>query len=401
MELSRYVFLSGDTLYNSMNNVAVPHNSTEDELRAGFFLAGQERQSLESRLFASPKRMTVKIIPTWECNLRCKHCSVLHRLRKRDDFSIDPADVVRFMEGLKSHYGLDKFSLLFIGGECLLRSKECLSIAEAVVSCFGAENVSVSLTTNLSVDLTVEAVRLLSMTKAFDVSLDGTEEQHNWQRKSNGLQPGLNPFRKTFFNIMRLVKLGLKDKIKVQAAIQDAVSDEVEKARFFENLVRIGVSFDNITYGGVHPTAKNDKVDQTYLDHLKSTTFWRIPCCDYRYMAHFSFNPDGSIDDDYFGNIEERSSLNISGFGRSYGVPELESMYRRRIERNMSVMNDEVCLNQCPVLAYCWGRCHSNSFAVRNPSAHCDMVGLERAVSESIAAGGNGTQFKGCSVPKN
>lgn len=384
-----------------MNNIRLSVDTSENELGEKFFLAGQERQSLEARLFAKPKRLAVKIIPTWECNLRCKHCSVLHRLKKRDDFSISAADVVRFMEGLKAYYGLEKFSLLFIGGECLLRSKECLSIAEAVSSSLGRDNVLVSVTTNLSVDLSVDAVRLLSMTKNFDVSLDGTEEQHNWQRKANATHSGFNPFRKTFFNIMRLVKLGLRDKIKVQAAIQDAVSGDAHKEKFFENLVRIGVLLDNITYGGVHPTVKNPHVDQTYLDHLKSTSFWRIPCCDYRYMAHFSFNPDGSIDDDYFGNIAERSALNISEFGRSYGVKELESMYRSKIERNMSIMNDKVCLNKCPVLAYCWGRCHSNNLAVTNPSSHCDMIGLEKAVVDSFS-GVSGEEFvgRGCIVEK-
>jgi radical SAM protein with 4Fe4S-binding SPASM domain len=393
LETSRYVFKSGETLYNSMTNDRVDIGSSEEELRDKLFLAGQERQSLEARLFAKPKRLTVKIIPTWECNLRCKHCSVLHRLKKRDDFCIDPSDVVRFMESFKSHYGLNKFSLLFIGGECLLRSKECLAIADAVSSAIGKENVMISLTTNLSLNLNVDAVRLLSMTKAFDISLDGTEFQHNWQRKFNAPGSDINPFRKTFFNIMRLLKLGLKDKIKVQAAIQDAMSDENEKIKFFESLVRIGVSFENITYGGVHPTIKNPKVDQTYLDHLKSTTFWRIPCCDYRYMAHFSFNPDGSMDNDYFGNISEKSELNISDFGRSYGIEELEAAYRHKIEKNMNIMNDEVCLKKCPVLAYCWGRCHNNSMAVNNPSAHCDMAGLEKAVKESFS-GGNGHKIQ-------
>lgn len=383
---SRYVFRSGDKIYNSMNNVSLDIGSSESEFRENFFLAGQERQSLEARLFSRPKRLAVKIIPTWECNLRCKHCSVLHRLKKRDDFGIDPFDVANFMKSFKSHYGIDKFTLLFIGGECLLKSSECLSIADAVVSSLGADNVIISLTTNLSVDLTADSVRLLSMTKAFDVSLDGTEEQHNWQRKANGVQSGINPFRKTFFNIMRLVKLGLSDKIKVQAAIQDSMASKEEKARFFENLVRIGVSFKNITYGGVHPTEKNPKVDETYLKHLKSTSFWRTPCCDYRYMAHFSFNPDGSIDSDYFGNIKDSATFNISEFGKSYGIAELEDFYRSKIEKNMSVMNDEVCLNQCPVLAYCWGRCHNNAHAVRNPSSHCDMVGLEKAVIQSISA---------------
>lgn len=383
---SRYVFGSGDKLYNSMNNVSLDIGSPESEFRENFFLAGQERQALEARLFSRPKRLAVKIIPTWECNLRCKHCSVLHRLKKRDDFGIDASDVANFMKSFKSHYGLDKFTLLFIGGECLLRSSECLSIADAVVSSLGADNVTISLTTNLSVDLTADSVRLLSMTKAFDVSLDGTEKQHNWQRKANGVQSGANPFRKTFFNIMRLVKLGLSDKIKVQAAIQDSMASEEEKARFFENLVRIGVLLKNITYGGVHPTEKNPRVDETYLKHLKSTSFWRTPCCDYRYMAHFSFNPDGSIDGDYFGNIKDRATFNISEFGKSYGIAELEDFYRSKIEKNMSVMNDEVCLNECPVLAYCWGRCHNNAHAVRNPSSHCDMVGLEKAVIQSVSA---------------
>jgi radical SAM protein with 4Fe4S-binding SPASM domain len=385
MEFSRYVFESGDMLYNSMNNIKLNRDSSEDEFRSNFFLAGQERESLHARLFIKPKRLAVKIIPTWECNLRCKHCSVLHRLRQRDDFSINPDDVIRFMKTFKDHYGLEKFSLFFIGGECLLRAKECLAIAEAVISELGRENMALSLTTNLSLDLTHESVKLLSMMDAFDVSLDGTEAQHNWQRKNHKDYSDANPYRKTFFNIMRLVKLGLSNKIKVQAAVQDQVADEDEKVSFFESLISIGVLFDNITYGGVHPTVKNPKVDEAYTNYLRSTTFWKSPCCEYRYMAHFGFNPDGSYDYDYFENISENRSFNLSEFGKSYGIAEVEDIYRNKIQKNMSVMNDEVCMNKCPVLAYCWGRCHNNTFNLSNPSSHCNMRGLEEEVKKSLS----------------
>jgi hypothetical protein len=223
------------------------------------------------------------------------------------------------------------------------------------------------------------------MMDAFDVSLDGTEAQHNWQRKNHKDYSEKNPYRKTFFNLMRLVKLGLSKKIKVQAAIQDQVADEEEKISFFENLVSIGVLFDNITYGGVHPTVKNPKVDEAYKDYLRSTTFWKSPCCEYRYMAHFGFNPDGSYDYDYFENVSESRSFNLSEFGKSYGIAEVEDIYRNKIQKNMSVMNDEVCMNKCPVLAYCWGRCHNNTFNLNNPSSHCNMRGLEEEVKKSLS----------------
>lgn len=385
IELSRYVFRYGETLFNSMSGESLRADAPEQELRERLFLAGQEEEALEARLFRRPKSVVVKIIPTWECNLRCKHCSVLHRLRRRDGFSIDPGDVVRFMSSVGDHYGVEKFGLFFIGGECLLRTRECLAIADAVVASLGRERIKMSLTTNLSLDLDLDAVRLLSMMDSFDVSLDGTEKQHNWQRKAHKEYGEINPYRKTFFNIMRLVKVGLADKIKVQAAVQDEVADEAERLRFFQDMARIGVAFENITYGGVHPTKLNPKVDETYANYLKSTTPWRTPCCDYRYMTHFSFNPDGTLDQDYFFNIKERASPNISDFGRSYGIRELEAGYEDKIRRNMSVMKDEVCKNHCPVLAYCWGRCHNNGFVTDRPSLHCDMRGLEVAVRKSMS----------------
>lgn len=386
---SRYVFPSGDMLYNSMNRVWIAADSSEDDLRKGFFLAGQEKESLDARLFAKPDHLAVKIIPTWECNLRCKHCSVLHRLKRRDDFEINPDDVIRFMRSLGDHYGIKKFSLFFIGGECLLKTKECLLIADAVVPAMGEENIALSLTTNLSLDLTPDSVKFLSMTKSFDVSLDGTESQHNWQRKPHKDYEEINPYRKTFFNIMRLVKLGFSEKMKIKAAVQDCVSDEAEKIKLFEDLVKIGVPFENIIYGGVHPTKNNPKVDETYTNYLKEKTFWKVPCCDYRYMSHFSFNPDGSLDDDYFLHIQDRSSFNISEFGRKYGIKELEFAYEQKIRNNLSIMQDEVCLGQCPVVAYCWGRCHNNGFVTKNPSSHCDMKGLEEGVKKSMSCGLN------------
>jgi radical SAM protein with 4Fe4S-binding SPASM domain len=218
------------------------------------------------------------------------------------------------------------------------------------------------------------------LTNAFDVSLDGIEHQHNWQRKDADDNPVANPYKKTFFNIMRLVKLGLAEKIKVQAAVQDQVLNEEDKIKFFENLISVGVLLKNITYGGVHPTKKNPKLDDTYVNSLRSKTFWRVPCCDYRYMSHFSINPDGSFDDDYFQNVQRNIVRNISDFGKCYEISDLELSYREKIEKNMSVMNDRICLEKCPVLAYCWGRCHNNGYTLSNPSAHCDMKGLEEEV---------------------
>jgi len=374
---SRYVVRTEGVLYNTMTQQSLPEDAPLDELEDGLFLAGQEGESLERRLFSPPKEeLSLRILPTWECNLRCNHCCVLGLLKARDECKIDPADLVRLCRAHKERYGTRKFNVSFLGGECLIKARECLEILEGLIGEFGQENVNCSLTTNLALPLDADSVRLLSMSYV-DVSLDGLEDQHNWQRKS--ADKSVNPHRRTFCNLARLVKLGMGERMTVQAAIQQEVYDPEKQREFFKSLLKIGVK--KIIYGTCYPTRQNPEPDQIYLDCLKTPKMFKRMCCDYRYMGLFTVNSKNEIVGDYFG-LSDAEPLKLAEFGTSYDMESLERHYEAKIRGRLNILKDKTCTDKCPVVAYCWGGCQNSEFTAKEPSKYCNMTGLKEMVDE-------------------
>ena len=363
---SRYVVKTEGLLYNTMTKQTLPEDAGQDELRAGLFLAGQERESLERTLFEPPKEsLSLRILPTWECNLRCNHCCVLGLLKAKDDCQIDPTDVVRLCRLHRQKYGTKKL---------LIKARECLAIIETLMGEFGEDNTSCSLTTNLALPLDETSVRLLSMS-IIDVSLDGMEDQHNWQRKS--ADKSLNPHRRTFCNLARLVKLGMADKINVQAAVQQDVYEEKKYKEYIRSLLKIGIK--KILYGTCYPTRQNPEPDQIYLDCLQKPRLLKRPCCDYRFMGLFTINSKNEIVGDYFG-LSDAKPLKLSELGKSYDLESLERHYEEKMRGRLNILHDKTCLEQCPVVAYCWGGCQNSEFISKEPSKYCNMAGLKEMV---------------------
>ena len=325
--------------------------------------------------------LALRLLPTWECNLRCNHCCVLGLLKAKDDCEIRPEDVLKFCRAHKDRYGTTKFNLSFLGGECLLKARQCLEILDIVTHEFGEEAVHCSLTTNLSMDLDATHMALLCRCYV-DVSLDGLEDQHNWQRKS--LTKESNPFRKTFCNLARLMKLGMKERVTVQAAVQQKMYDNTKKIEFFRSLIKIGVK--KILYGTCYPTQQNPDPDQIYLECLKNPRLVQKTCCDYRYMNLFTINSKNEIVGDYFG-LYQAKPFNLKDFGFSYGMDDLEKAYKEKIRNGLNILHDKTCMDECPVVAYCWGGCQNSEFNAKEPSRYCSRDSLESLVRSMAEQG--------------
>lgn len=381
MKLSRYVFKVGEEYLNTMTQKRLPVNAEPEQLQESLFLSGQEEEAMNKRLFRNPSDLQLRILPTWECNLRCKHCSVLKNLKKNDPCKVNPEDVLNFCLAHMKRYGHKKIGISFIGGECLLESGKCLEIMKLLEKESGAE-ISSSLTTNFAMKLTEEMVELLSKMSNFMVSLDGDEEQHNWQRKSADNR--LNPYKKTLANIKRMIILGLSEKMRVQAAIQDEVYDKDKKESQIRTLTKMGIK--NISYGSCHPTVQKPDPDKMYLDSLKNPSVHTKPCCEYRYMNFFSVNSNNDLYSEYYALSNKFSSLN------DFDFDEIEKAYKKKIIDNLSILNDEVCMKQCPVVAYCWGKCINNELYFedfrKNPSKYCGMTSLEKRIKDMADQGG-------------
>jgi sulfatase maturation enzyme AslB (radical SAM superfamily) len=380
MKLSRYVFNTPDGHLNTMTKERLPLGASREQLADGLFLDGQERESLEKRLFKKPSDLQLRILPTWECNLRCKHCSVLKNLKRKDPCRINPREVLNFCLAHMERYGHGKINIAFVGGECLLEAERCLEIMNILENESGAE-LNSSLTTNFAMNLTEDMVELLDKMSNFMVSLDGDEDQHNWQRKSPDEK--LNPYKKTVANLKRAVLLGLSEKMKVQAAVQDEVFDKDKKTAQIRMLTAMGIK--NISYGSCHPTVQNPEPDKMYIEALKSPAMHSKPCCEYRYMNFFSVNSDNDLYSEYYALSNRFCSLSEANFDA------IELAYKKKILDNLSVLKDDICMNACPVVAYCWGKCINNEIYFEdfrnNPSKYCGRESLNKRVDTMAQAG--------------
>ena len=150
MKLNHFVFESNNQLVNITTKKTLPKNSSFEDLKQNFFLEGQEQESINKALFSVvPRSISLKIIPTWECNLRCNHCFVLHRLLKEDKRQIDVDLLVSFINSYLSKYtGVDIIYVTFIGGEPSIKSDFNLGLIKKVKESFPNKKFFSSCTSN-------------------------------------------------------------------------------------------------------------------------------------------------------------------------------------------------------------------------------------------------------------
>lgn len=370
--LSRYVVVERGPdgtrrLRHTVTWSTLPPDAPEEALRAEFFLAGQEEEALERRLASEPTRIALTLVVTWRCNLRCTHCSVLHRLVRREERGLRPGDFRDFVERWRHRVAPPEgFTLSLVGGEPLLEPDLC---SEAVSAVRGGGTARCDITTNLAVILQPAHIELLSRLDAIVVSLDGLEEAHNAQRRP--YRDGFDPFRRTWENLERLVAEGLADRIHVQGAVRDPYGTIEHFENYQRALMAIGIRWDRISFGAVHPTVRDPAVQRTFLRTLRDPLpRWQM-CCKYRGGRSLTVGPDGGVYSDFY-DYERLGSV---------GDPPEAILERfRALARSMPALRDPTC-RACPVLGCCWGGCTNARLLVGDrPSEHCGRESLIRTV---------------------
>lgn len=367
--LNRYVFDNQNELVNLTTKKSLPKDSSEEELRKNFFLEGQEKEGVDYALFGKPpSKFEIKIIPTWECNLRCTHCFVLHELVKKDNRQIDKEKFFLFLRSyLEKYPSIEEGRFQFIGGEAALRAKfnlELISEARQICEEFGVK-ARFATTTNCF-ELSEEIIEFYSNMDDFTVSLDGTKHFHDNQRKA--LDSSESPYEKTMSNLGRLVELGMRDSIMIQASMVDEAINEEVIFSFYKELLMLGIKFEKIRFGSIVPTEHHPNKGKKFLESCQSGVF-PVPCCKYRFMHDFVVDSTNKIYCDYF-DAEQKNYLGEL----SDSIEKIEEMHVKKIREQMEVLHDEKC-KQCPVIGICWGWC-CNTNKTMKPSEHCDQAGL-------------------------
>lgn len=348
--------------FNTINNCFLRYDSTKEEFRKNYFYDYQNEECLINRLEnRNEEYANFTIILGWECNLRCKHCVVLKKLKmpQQDREEIDLLKIKRFVENYENHMNYKGSKLCFVGGEPLLYLDKIAELHKLTNS-----NTEYFTTTNLTIPLSDADIEKIKIFKSITVSIDGNEETHNSQRIP--LYQTKSVFADIIENIKKLIKAGLLGLIKVQAALTDENTSKEKILELYEILLSLGIKSKNIKVGCVHPTNTKPKPEQSFLNVLAKGEICLKPCCKYR-SESLVIDKDKIFSDFYdyveIGSIEDSP----------------ENIIKKRMEKcfiQMPVLKDENC-KKCPVLGYCWGGCSSGSILTKEqPSKYCGQNAL-------------------------
>lgn len=366
--LSQFVYETDNLLLHSITNRVLPINASEALLRANHFYKDQNEDAIKDRLSRIGNHLSLNIVPTWECSLRCGHCCVLYQLKKEDLDKIDPTKLYSFLDSYFTKFSSCKsLTIGLIGGESLLYPKEVLelmNVCSQIKDKFGLKY-KIKTTTNLAYDLELEHVKIFDQLEVISISVDGLEPEHNFQRRAYK-QKDINPFWTTINNIKRLIDLGFRDKLRVQAALRDELIKEDYIIKFKQYMTEVGILLEHISIGSIAETKQNSHVSESWKAHKKNSVVLNSrPCCKYRYMSKMQLNPDGVIYDNFYTTDNARlGTLDDS----------IEMLAEKNLElifKHMPALKDKNCLS-CPVLGYCWGGCVIEHITIKDrPSSIC------------------------------
>jgi len=363
-------------LFNTITKFALPVSSSAEQLARELFLPGQERDAIERALFRPRDTLALTVISTWECNLRCTHCSVLRRLVRKQEDKVDAGALAAFVQRyLRAFPELRSLRLTLLGGEPLLEPRLGLALVERLRGV--VPEATFDTTTNLACDLDDDVMALVSALDRIVVSVDGLEVQHDAQRRP--YRRRFSPYERTTDNVRRLVESGLSEKIWVQGAIRDEFATRVHLTELHRTLVRLGVPYDRISFETLHPTEHSAEPQSSYVASLRRPSLRDEVCCKFRGARSLVIEPDGSIVSDFYDRVP---------LGTLEDNPEmLVEQNRSLVLETMPALHDETC-QSCPVIGYCWGGCSSGQLLTKDrPSAHCNQRGLVELVRKKAVEG--------------
>lgn len=380
MKLSHYVVrtFSGeqDILFHTVTRKVLLADADEKTLAENFFYAGQEKQAVLAKLAQPPDGwFHFHLSPTWECNLRCTHCMVRHRLIKDDTNILEVAPVIRLAQQSKQLFDVRRMSVNFFGGESMLAIDKCNEIVDAFNG-IDLELMHFQLFTNLTMELTDKHLEFFRQVDSIGVSIDGLEQIHNAQRMP--ISP-MNPFEKTMQNLKILVKQGWKEKISIQACLSDQHNTLDNRVSFYRTILQFGIRPHRIMIGTIAPTKTNPTPGDHYKKGLHQVKLTDGFCCKYRlnnlvidntgnvFSDYYSYTKIGTVNDDLLMLLGEKEKITLE---------------------TAPALNDPKC-QKCPALGFCWGGCSvtENDAPL---STYCNQDGIIAVIEEAAKLG----QFK-------
>lgn len=373
MQLSQYVVQTKNTksetvLFNTVTRIALPFFSTPDELQKYYFLAGQEEQALRSVYARQMPACAFSIVTTWQCNLRCTHCVVGHKLVANEDHELNIDKIADFIQRYATNHSMTDAYIHLIGGEGMLVADRCLQLMNALSNI--DLKVSFQTVTNLAFELTDKHFELFSKLSSLAISVDGLEEYYNKQRLALS---GDDMYQLVLANLKKLIFAGLKDKLTIQACIDTDRFTTDDMREYYRTMLQFGTP---VLVSHILPSRKQPTPKEAFLQSIRSPRLVTQRCCKYR-IGSLVIDFDENILSDYYS---ERKLGTLDD--------DIETINKQQefINESAVVFTDPKC-KSCPVVGYCWGGCSLIENTNRPLSEFCDQQALIEFVQQEAVAG--------------
>lgn len=339
MNVGRFAHKIGDDVYyDSLRHRRISLSQVADDK----LLAGQEAEAIKHYLMTPKPIQKITLIPSYECNLRCKMCIIGHMLKAPTGSVFGSTDLeafVRFMRRVGTNYcGI-------IGGEPFLHHQMISGIKRLMPDLY------LNITTNGVWDYE-EVKEAIAACGVLTFSIDGLPEDHNAARiplKMTKEKFGTNEFAVSIRNLRKVCKNHPEVNIAVQGSMMHTNYDEQYIWTYFQLMIMLGVKLENISLSNAASSKfwDNNKINA----HGIHRTTRKKPCCDFLLGGDYVVY-DNKVYSSYYNlnNDQPIGDLNTS-------IEELNRNQMEYIKSSMPILADPVCMTKCKAVGICWGMC--------------------------------------------
>lgn len=319
------------------------------------------------------KEYSLIINPSMNCNLKCWYCYENHKEKSSMSLSVANS-IVKHVKKQFEFVNFQRLSLSFFGGEPLLNKKIIIYLIDKIKLFCDSNNIKIAL--SFTTNGTLFNTEFLNYLKPFDVSFqitfDGSKEQHNETRFfKNSKKGSYECILRNIFQIRQSLEqhfLNIRinfnqETLQSICKLIDEVVDVVDKDKTTISLHRIwqveerSINRDSVLETLKYIVSKGIRANFPYLEIGQ-------PCYADTFN-HSVINFDGNV---YKCTARDFNEDETEGKLTENGL--IMWNLKKRIERHCKAL-DTICTN-CKLLPACPGICTQSCLEQKIPQCHLD-----------------------------